>query len=88
MGQRENNTKANVKFIRDKKLSKVIGDFWLNREGEVYLWATKKQTWIKWKTTTFDNGDICFKYTPRNHYKGKWINVKNSCHKIWGECFA
>ena len=74
-------------FIKHNNLKLMISNFYLSPDKKVYLWASKKQEWMPWKTYSFPNGNLAFKTTINNEgFKcDKWIQVHEYHKRLFPE---
>jgi hypothetical protein len=73
-------------FIRNHKLKLMIQNFYMSPSGTVYLWASKKKSWMKWSVSTRENGNRYFKATiiSKGRRYSKWIRADKYQESLFG----
>jgi hypothetical protein len=74
-------------FIKQNDLKLMIANFYLSPDKKVYLWASKKQEWMPWKTYDFPNGNSAFKtIVNREGFKTPtWVQVNKYHRRLFPE---
>ena len=75
-------------FIRKQGLKHMLQNFYLDEGMKVWMWASKKNKWMEWKTIKFhDSGDVCFATNVKNGnlVSKKWVKVNHYYKQLYPE---